>query len=516
MSANVPMPCPTCHRVFSEGELYCPYDRSPLKTGTAAGLDPLIGAVVAGRYTVLERLGAGGMGVVYAAVQHGLDRKVALKVLPPRFSGDEGAAERFRIEARAASQLTSRHTVVVHDFGATEDGSLFIAMQLLDGESLRARIRRGPLSPRAAVTIAAHVADSLTEAHESRPPIIHRDIKPDNVMVREGQDGEPFATVLDFGLARFSGVEAMRLTSANMILGTPAYLAPERCRGGPSEIDARVDLYSLGVVLFEMLTGETPFQATDSTSLLFKHVYDTAPTLRSVRPALSVPEALEALVASLLAKSPGDRPPTARVLRERLEAIGKEIPKVDAAITDETLARRPLSAGVSGPGGGPPLQPDASWSGPASPTVASDPEFVLQDRRRHRSRSRLVAAVAAVLVMVAAAGILSLRGAHPPVPAQPVRATPAMAAGNEGEVASHPPALPAKAVEPTPVRDSIVTAASQLSPAAKPASPAIRTADATAAKRASHRQAPSPPKPLPGAKPPGSVLSDTERDALDL
>jgi serine/threonine-protein kinase len=347
--------CPTCGRAFTEGELFCPYDRTALPAATTVQADPLINTVVNGSYTVLERLGAGGMGVVYKALQHRLNRHVALKVLSQRFSSDGAAVDRFRVEALAASQLTNGHTVTVHDFGAMDDGSLYIAMQLLEGETLRARLKRGTLSPRLAATIAMHVCESLSEAHELRTPILHRDIKPDNVFVRGVTNGNVHATVLDFGLARFADAHRLRLTSANVVLGTPAYMSPEQCRAQP--LDPRSDLYAVGILLFEMLAGRPPFESPDATSLLFKHVYDPPPRPVEIKPDIDLPEPLEELILQLLAKSPADRPASAVEVWQRLEEIISTLPRlvpVAPAISDvDTMDTPPILGAPSAPASDP-------------------------------------------------------------------------------------------------------------------------------------------------------------------
>jgi serine/threonine protein kinase len=317
--------CPKCGRVFIEGERLCPFDAAPVVVPPADTKDPLIGSVVNRSYVVLSKLGEGGMGVVYKALQQRLERQVALKVLGPRFGGDVKASERFRHEARAVSQLTNPHTVTVYDFGSTEDGTLYLAMQLLKGESLRERMARLPLTPQEAVSIAADICDSLAEAHERVPQIIHRDIKPDNIFVRVTETGTLFATVLDFGLARIQ--DSAKLTASNSVIGTVAYMAPEQAQSR-KDVDGRLDLYALGVMLFEMLAGRVPFDSPDKLGVMYKHVYNPPPALRDVRRASganALPGSLEALVAELLAKQPAQRPPSARAVRGRLMEIMQEL-----------------------------------------------------------------------------------------------------------------------------------------------------------------------------------------------
>ncbi|MGZ5498828.1 MAG: serine/threonine-protein kinase, partial [Candidatus Aminicenantales bacterium] len=215
--------------------------------------------MVAGKYRLLGEIGRGGMGIVYEADDLKLRRTVALKFLPAELTDEAEARERFVHEAQAASVLDNPHICTIHEIGEGEDGRMFIAMALCNGESLRAKIKRGPLAPVEALSIAAQVADGLAAAHASG--IIHRDIKPANVLLTK--DGT--ARIADFGLAKITG-EA-RLTRAGRAVGTVAYMSPEQLRG--EDVDVRTDVWSLGVVLYEMLTGALPFHGTNEQSLAY-------------------------------------------------------------------------------------------------------------------------------------------------------------------------------------------------------------------------------------------------------
>jgi serine/threonine protein kinase len=342
-----------------------------------AGADPLVGTVLGGSYTLLSRLGGGGMGVVYRARQNRLQRDVALKVLSLQLSADDRARERFRTEALAVSQLSNPHTVAIHDFGSTDQGLLYLVMALLEGESLRNRLRQGPLGIRAAVNIAAQVAESLAEAHARKPQIIHRDIKPDNIVVRTEHDGEDFVTVLDFGLAKLANASSDKLTASGLIVGTPAYMAPEQARGD-EKVDARVDLYALGVLLHEMISGRQPFVAENPTALLYKQVWDPPPTLSECCPGRTIPPELEQIVLSLLAKNPEERPATAAIVRARLLEIFRKRsgeltsipPPTPTAVTPvaQTLIESAPDLGSSKPPGRPPG--DSLFESPPQSTLA--------------------------------------------------------------------------------------------------------------------------------------------------
>ncbi len=262
--------------------------------------DPLIGRVLQGRYRIDCRIGSGGMGTVYRARQLSVDRDVAIKVL--RGEGvDPTHIKRFFQEAQAASLLRSRHTITVIDFGETEDGIYYMAMELLQGKSLHEVLEDGPMPPAEAVTIARHICLSLREAHSRG--IIHRDLKPSNISLEPSEDEPMIAKVLDFGIAKWYREGGSVLTMAGSIYGTPQYMSPEQCRSDP--LDARSDLYSLGILLYEMLAGRPPFEGANPTSLILAQVGDEPPPLRSLAP--SVPEDLARLVHKLLHKDPDQR-----------------------------------------------------------------------------------------------------------------------------------------------------------------------------------------------------------------
>ena len=265
----------------------------------------LIGQTLAGKYVVTGELGAGGMGAVYRAVQMPIEREVAVKVLKSDLSEDEMAAARFEQEARAVSRLQHPNTITIFDYGKTEDGQLYLAMELLKGRPLSDVVKRdGPMLPERACRIAQQVCASLHDAH--RLGIVHRDLKPDNIfLTRVGGDPD-FVKVLDFGLAKMTqGDDGVNLTKTGMIFGTPKYMSPEQAQGFP--IDGRSDLYALGVVLFEMLAGKPPFTAESPMQLLLRHVSEQTPTLTSVNPACGAPPALEAVIMKAMSKMPHDR-----------------------------------------------------------------------------------------------------------------------------------------------------------------------------------------------------------------
>src|SRR5919202_2971269 len=243
------------------------------------------GNIIDGRYVLAESLGSGGMAEVYLAHDEVLDRDVALKVLRSQYVSDEEFAERFRREARSAASLSHPNIVQVYDRGETEDGTCYIAMEYVPGGTLKKRIEeKGPFDPRKAAAVAAQIADALGAAHERG--VIHRDIKPQNVLVSASGD----LKVTDFGIAR--AASAVTSSASGAIFGTAGYISPEQALGEP--VGPRSDLYSLGVILYEMLTGELPFTADNSIAFCMKHVTEPLRPPKQLNPDIS--EGMDALI----------------------------------------------------------------------------------------------------------------------------------------------------------------------------------------------------------------------------
>jgi TolB-like protein/Tfp pilus assembly protein PilF/predicted Ser/Thr protein kinase len=266
------------------------------------------GSLIAGKYKIIEEIGRGGMGVVYKAEDLKLKRCVALKFLPSHLVGSADLKERFLIEAQAAAALSHSNICVIHEVGESEERP-YIAMEYLEGETLREKIKKEPLKPEQALDIAAQVASGLGEAH--RKGIVHRDIKSANIMVTEkGQ-----AKVMDFGLAKLRGGSS--LTRTQTTLGTVAYMSPEQARG--EKLDGRTDLWSLGVVLYEMLAGELPFKGDHDQTVIHAILHREPKPLGKVRPEL--PSGLDKIVLHALTKDPADRYQNMEEFREDLAAI---------------------------------------------------------------------------------------------------------------------------------------------------------------------------------------------------
>lgn len=257
--------------------------------------------IIAGKYRIEAKLGAGGMGTVYRATRLLIDDEVAIKVLHAD-QKDPTASDRFQREARAAARLKHANVVTIHDFGITGEGLQYLVMELVEGESLRRMIKRqGFLAPPAAVEIINQVCAALDDAHQHY--VIHRDIKPDNIIISTTANGFR-VKVLDFGIAKLRDEIAGNLTQTGSIVGTPHYMSPEQCLG--EELDSRSDIYSLGIVAYEMLTGVVPFNSPSHSAVVVQHVTQSPPSLRSLNPNIS--PAVESIVLSALNKQRDFRP----------------------------------------------------------------------------------------------------------------------------------------------------------------------------------------------------------------
>ncbi len=288
----------------------------------------MLGQTVAGRYLIESRLGKGGMGVVYRGRQEPLGRPVALKVLADNVAGDPAVVQRFEKEAQAVSRLNHPNIVTVYEFGRTDDGLLFLAMELIEGESLHQRLLRGPFDAEPALEIVTQVTRALAEAHAQG--VVHRDLKPENIMLIAGRQGELVVKVLDFGLAKMVGTEqsGAPLTSASIIMGTPGYMSPEQIHARP--LDARTDLYSLGMVWWELLVGRRPFDGGTPIELLVKHLQRPLPPPSSARPQLALPANMERLVLRLGNKDANERPSDGGALLGELRALRDDAWTVNA------------------------------------------------------------------------------------------------------------------------------------------------------------------------------------------
>ncbi|MBL8922083.1 MAG: serine/threonine protein kinase [Myxococcaceae bacterium] len=401
-------------------------------------VDPLVGQLL-GDYRVEAPIGRGGMGVVYRAVHPLIGRRVAVKTLLPELAEDPEQAARFLKEAQALSAVKHRGVIDVISFGKLPDGRQYMVMEFLEGEALDAALHReGSFSPVRALTLIDEVLDALSAAH--RAGVVHRDIKPANVFLLTQSNGTTVVKLVDFGLARHSGVGGLTRAGAktSLMAGTPEYFSPEQARGLAAT--PRSDLYAVGVMSFELLSGQLPFKDTGITELLDAHQRKPAPRLSSV--AGGIPDAVDAFVASLLEKDPERRPASADIARATVQRLLRE------------------------------LKAEATHVGPRPGAVGASQSLTarLPDTRPAGLRlSRL--AVAATLSTAVLVGVLAWAGLRPggPAPATvaPRRVLPAPSAPSPvGRVEEDvPPEAPPKVDDLSPL------AVNQPRPSSRPARP---------------------------------------------
>lgn len=357
----------------------------------------MVGKILGGRYEVLERIGTGGMSLVYRARDLTLNRIVAVKTLKRQWAEDEDVVRRFDQEARAAASVTNRHVVQVFDVGQEDPDVHYIVMELVSGETLRTKLDRDhTLSVRDALQIAVQVADALEAAH--RQKLVHRDIKPQNILIAE--DGT--VKVTDFGIAYAATTGT--LVNTRSFLGTVQYLSPEQARG--KLVGTQSDLYSLGVVLFEMLTGKLPFESESAIGVALKHMQDEAPDVRSIRP--TIPEPVSRMVARALSKDPAERYQTASAFK--LDMMRFLDPEADL----------------------PPVQPaaDPPAAVPSRSELPSRAKSKDEQKKRHPARAWTIAGVIAALVVAAAVFAFYHWLRTPPVAVPDVRGMRLVAAEN--------------------------------------------------------------------------------------
>ncbi len=395
---------------------------TPASAGDGAeesGPDPLVGRVLSGLYKVESRLGEGGMGTVYTATHVHLNKSFAVKVLSRKIATNREAIERLRQEAIAASSIDHDNIVDVINFDVTDDGNVFIVMELLKGKSLADVVDAGPMALDKALPIVLQICRALEAAHERG--IIHRDLKPENVHIV--QKGEmDFVKVLDFGISkvRSADTEQVRMTKTGQLVGTPLYMSPEQARG-EMEVDRRVDVYSLGVMLYEMLTGTPPFEGGNYFQLLWKHGNEEPEPPRVRNPKADIPPALETVILKALAKDP--------------ETRWGSMAELEAALLEAA--------------------PDV----PVPPPLFSMPPGLRRETRApapHRSRALLFAGGAVLAIAIVGVVVAATRGtggdarAIVPTPTHEPKAAPPARQGPQpaGPTASHDPTQLPHGVEP--------------------------------------------------------------------
>jgi len=363
----------------------------------AAPADPLVGQVFHDRFKILSLVAKGGMGKVYKAEQAPLGRICAVKVLTPPADSEqrEEFRKRFFLEASVGSKLTHPNTVTIFDYGVTDDNTYFMAMEFLDGRTLAKALREdGPFTEARAAHVARQVCRSLREAHALG--VVHRDLKAANVFLVDKGDENDFAKVLDFGLVKNVAQDSSEdLTQAGLFMGSPKYMSPEQIRG--EHVDARTDIYALGVLMFEMIAGRVPFDKPNQVDTRLAHVNDEVPTVHSVRPDSDASESFESVIRRCLAKDAAQRFAS---MDEALQALrqtpGGQVTGTGAlhAISSDALLRASASFTP---------QPSALSPSPSSPVPATSSSTAPPPQKRGKGLvvALAVAAVALVGVIVA-------------------------------------------------------------------------------------------------------------------
>jgi predicted Ser/Thr protein kinase len=395
--------CPQCGTEYETGDRFCPKDGSPLRPKT--GGDPLIGRVIADRYLVLARLGEGGMGRVYLAEHVKMTRQCAIKVMNPSLMHDSESLARFAREASSAARILHPNVAAVFDYGEA-DKIVYLVMEYVDGESLSAILAHGAIDPRRAIDIARQIADGLSAAHELG--IVHRDLKPDNVIVASNRTGKETPKVVDFGIAKaLSDSPQDALTRSGLVIGTPEYMSPEQLLGDP--VDARADIYSLGCILYQMLTGVQPFAAESREQMIRRRLHEAPPHVRDVLP--EIPRRLDTLIVHMLARSPGDRLASAAVARDALD------PSLALGGWDPSMVTAPR-----------PTPETAHGWGQALPDPSLQPTALM--RRQRMSVTRIVAgAVVGSVAFLVGLVLWSQRDSTPPPVAHRADSTRVQPAG---------------------------------------------------------------------------------------
>ncbi len=406
------MKCASCGAVTEAGARFCgvcgsalpALDESRAATELAAGGDPFIGTVLSGRFRVEGKLGEGGFGAVYRGVQIGTGRKVALKLLHPEMTRDEHLVARFRREGLVLCNLRDAHTITTYDFDRTADGTLYIAMELLEGRSLQTVFdEEAPVAWRRVLRIVSQMCSSLTEAHAQG--IVHRDLKPENIYLEQRGGVADFVKILDFGIAKVlrgdaAGVTAgsPQLTATGQTLGTLEYMSPEQLMG--KELDGRSDIYTVGVVTYELITGRLPFpEAKGPAALITAQLRQTPEAPSQARPDAAIAPAVDAVVLRMLEKDKERRFADAAELQHAVDALLEERRAPSAAEAPIEVPRLETPPVMAAPGAGINMAPAPG------PALGYDAPSTATALAASRSRSPLLWVVLAMLLVGCVVGV---------------------------------------------------------------------------------------------------------------
>jgi serine/threonine protein kinase len=388
--------CPQCGTRYADSLAFCPADGTATTAlvERAQPVDPLLGVTIDRRYRIDARIGEGGMGVVYRATHVALNKPFAIKVMRGEQANDPEIVQRFVQEARAVSEIGHPNIVNISDFGTTAEGAVYFAMEFLHGQTLAQHMLLGPLARERAFQIFIQITGALEAAHQQG--IVHRDLKPDNIYLTREAEHQDFVKVLDFGIAKVKNAAA-KLTRTGMVFGTPHYMSPEQAAG--QSVDHRSDIYSLGVIMFQVFAGQLPFDAESFMGVMTKHMFEPVPSPSGVSGALRGP--IEDILIKSLQKKPEQRYQSMRELQDELERAQSGRALLNSALPPP---REPTEPNLPRVGLGSTLTAAA-----AAAVISDDDAIALPKRRPHLWLWLLVGVVALGI------GVLTLRpfGAAP-------------------------------------------------------------------------------------------------------
>ncbi|MCC7194616.1 MAG: protein kinase [Gemmatimonadaceae bacterium] len=401
--------CPTCGTEYPLSERFCPRDGTALRNSNPQG--DLVGSVVHEKFHVIKKLGEGGMGSVYLAEHVKMGRKVALKVMNPGMHQDPDAIARFNREAKNASQLNHPNICAIYDFGETPDGLIYLAMEFIEGSSLTSVIEKSDgLTPPRAASIIHQAADALQVAHDYG--IVHRDLKPDNIMIARARDGSDVAKVVDFGIAKASSSDAQKVTKTGLVVGTPEYMSPEQLAG--DKLDGRSDIYSLGLVAFNCLTGKLPFPSNSAQEAMIMRLTDQPKTLAEMRPEVTWSDELQGVMDRALARDAADRYQSAAEFGRDISHAVENLPQTLVAEAGTQVIGAGAVAAAAGTrtaAAAAPAVPKTRVAGPAERgrTAAPPAPAASVAAAPSARRAMPVVAIVAAAVIVGGGGLLAVK-----------------------------------------------------------------------------------------------------------